>query len=96
MMPIYDFECERCGKTFEGVCRISERCSQRCPDCGGKGKVIITKVNQIDKGYPFIHEDLTPDGPVEVKSRKHYKELCKKYGVYAPHIFGQGYNIGEI
>ncbi len=49
----------------------------------------------VSKLYPFVNEDF--DGtPIEVKSKKHYMELCKQHGVYAVKEFGRGYNISEI
>lgn len=47
------------------------------------------------KLYPFVTEDFN-GLPVEVKSRSHYRELCRQHGVYAKHEFGHGYNISEI
>ena len=49
----------------------------------------------ISKIYPFVTEDF--DGkPTEVRSREHYRQLCKQHGVYAKHEFGIGHNISEI
>jgi putative FmdB family regulatory protein len=31
-MPIYDFECRKCGKTFEELVRLGE--TPACPECG--------------------------------------------------------------
>ena len=37
-MPEYEFECQRCKKTFTLILRISERgkTAVRCPACGGE------------------------------------------------------------
>jgi len=32
-MPIYEFRCPACDRTFEKLCRMSET-EQPCPDCG--------------------------------------------------------------
>ncbi|HEU4617489.1 MAG TPA: zinc ribbon domain-containing protein [Gammaproteobacteria bacterium] len=31
-MPIYDFKCRKCGKTFEDLVRLGE--TPNCPSCG--------------------------------------------------------------
>lgn len=35
-MPIYEFECKKCGKIFEYLCLKSEDNQTPCPSCGGK------------------------------------------------------------
>jgi len=37
-MPVYDYVCKDCKKTFERVLTLHEHDSQqlRCPQCGGK------------------------------------------------------------
>lgn len=32
-MPIYEFRCRSCGKTFEKLVRTSDETKLRCPDC---------------------------------------------------------------
>ena len=93
-MPLYDFKCLKCDKEFEYACRINDRETVKC-QCGGKTKQIITKFPGQDWFHPFISEDFTGE-PILVKSKGHYKELCKQHGVYAPHVFGKGWNISEI
>jgi putative FmdB family regulatory protein len=37
VMPVYQFRCKDCGKTFEVTCHLSERDEQAvCPDCGSR------------------------------------------------------------
>lgn len=94
-MPLYDFKCTTCQKAFEDFRPIADRFSAPCPYCnGGIGTFIMSSIRKSSI-YPFVTEDF--DGtPTEVKSRSHYRELCRKHGVYAKHEFGLGYNIGEI
>jgi putative FmdB family regulatory protein len=35
-MPIYEYRCEACGKTFEVLEYSVEDRPQECPDCGGR------------------------------------------------------------
>jgi putative FmdB family regulatory protein len=37
-MPIYEYECRKCGRRFQRlVMRQGEEKSLECPDCGGRG-----------------------------------------------------------
>lgn len=82
-MPLYDFECPKCKKTFEKFCCINDlECytiKQKCPICETQLKRLIGGIKK-DWFRPHINEDF--DGtPIEVTSKKHLKELCKKFGV---------------
>ena len=36
-MPIYEFECKKCHKTFEALLkRMDEKAKEPCPECGSK------------------------------------------------------------
>jgi len=79
-MPLYDFQCLKCKKKFEAFSRIDDRLGMKCK-CGGKTSVLLSTANK-DWFRKHINEDF--DGtPIEVKSKGHLKELCKKHGVYA-------------
>jgi putative FmdB family regulatory protein len=82
-MPLYDFECLTCGEVFENFCCLNELESltikQKCPHCKGKVKRLIGGMKK-DWFQVHINEDF--DGtPIEVTSKRHLKELCKKHGV---------------
>ncbi len=33
-MPIYEYECRRCGHDFETIQRFSDKPLRKCPECG--------------------------------------------------------------
>ena len=35
-MPIYEFECNKCKKSFEILMGFNEKAKPRCPECGSK------------------------------------------------------------
>ena len=35
-MPIYEYECKKCGENFEVLQNINEDPLTECPSCGGK------------------------------------------------------------
>jgi len=94
-MPLYEVKCNECGKEFEAFAKIADRQQIKCVHCNGHTTILISAPHR-DSRYPFWHEHLDPFKPILVKSRSHFKQLCKQYNVYAPHEFGQGYNISEI
>jgi len=93
-MPLYDVKCLKCGHVAEISVHIEDRDKAICMKCGGQTKSLISTPN-IHIFQPFIHEDFG-DKPVLVKSKRHYRQLCKEHGVYARNEFGEGYNISEI
>lgn len=78
-MPLYDLKCLTCGREFEEFSKIDKRLSVKCP-CGGGTKVLLgAKRDWFRAG---LWEDFT-DHPIEVTSKKHLRELCKRYEVQA-------------
>ena len=41
-MPTYEYECPGCGRRFEKFEGINARPSGLCPDCGAKGRRLIS------------------------------------------------------
>lgn len=41
-MPIYEYECTRCGKRSEVVQKVSESPLRKCKSCGGALKKILS------------------------------------------------------
>jgi putative FmdB family regulatory protein len=57
-MSRYDYECTKCGHTFELEQRISDRPRERCPKCRGKViRVISGGGGVILKGNGFYSTD---------------------------------------
>ena len=34
-MPLYEYECEKCGHRFEKIQKFSDKMVKKCPECGG-------------------------------------------------------------
>ena len=57
-MPTYDYECTKCGHSFELEQRITARPRERCPKCRGKViRVITGGGGVILKGTGFYATD---------------------------------------
>ncbi|MBI3406627.1 MAG: zinc ribbon domain-containing protein [Acidobacteria bacterium] len=37
-MPLYEYECAKCGKRFEKIEKVTAPVRQKCPKCGGKAE----------------------------------------------------------
>ena len=35
-MPLYEYECKKCGHRFEKIQKFSDRMVKKCPECGGE------------------------------------------------------------
>lgn len=57
-MPTYEYECQRCGHTFELFQSMKDKPRQRCPKCRGKVKRLFgTGAGIIFKGSGFYETD---------------------------------------
>jgi len=93
-MLMFDYKCNMCEHEFERLVRSENKDCTPCVKCGGETKRLPPRTKE-DWFKPFVSEDF--DGtPIEVRSKEHYKHLCKKHNLYAPHAFGRGFNISEI
>jgi putative FmdB family regulatory protein len=54
MMPIYEYQCEKCGYIFEEV-NINKvtKLSVECPHCDGISKKIMSSSAFVIKGYSY-------------------------------------------
>ena len=57
-MPTYEYECQRCGNSFERFQNITEDPVKRCPECRGKVRRLLgTGAGIIFKGSGFYGTD---------------------------------------
>src|SRR5437868_11988151 len=41
-MPIYEYQCKKCGHRFEKIQKFSDAPVKKCPDCGGKVEQLLS------------------------------------------------------
>jgi putative FmdB family regulatory protein len=41
-MPLYEYECEKCGHRFEKIQKFSDKMLKKCPECGGRIEQMIS------------------------------------------------------
>jgi len=56
-MPIYEYRCECCGKEFEEWQKFSDPPVQRCNDCGGVTRRLISQSSFVLKGTGWYATD---------------------------------------
>jgi putative FmdB family regulatory protein len=78
-MPLYDFECPVCHDEREVFLKLSEFKKRVSCLCGERMRLVIKKANK-DWFESFVSEDFNGK-PIEVTSKKRYRELCKEHGV---------------
>jgi putative FmdB family regulatory protein len=41
-MPLYEYECKKCGHRFEKIQKFSDKMVNKCPECGGQVEQMIS------------------------------------------------------
>lgn len=37
-MPLYEYQCEKCGRRFEKIEKVNDGARRKCPACGGRAE----------------------------------------------------------
>lgn len=73
-MPTYEYECEKCGNTFERFQNIKDEPIKKCPKCNGPVRRLIGPgAGVIFKGSGFYATDY--------RSESYKKEAKKEEGL---------------
>lgn len=56
-MPIYEYECLECEKTFEIMQKFSDEPLRICPECNGQLKKLISNTSFVLKGNGWYVTD---------------------------------------
>jgi putative FmdB family regulatory protein len=56
-MPIYEYECEKCGKTFEVIQKMSDKPLKKHEQCGGRLTKLISAAGFQFKGTGWYVTD---------------------------------------
>lgn len=41
-LPLYEYECEKCGERFEIIQKVDAKSTHKCPKCPGQGKRLLS------------------------------------------------------
>ena len=67
-MPLYEYQCQKCGERVEIIQRVSDKPYSHCPKCGGDMKKLISAPAIQFKGSGFYKTDYASSKPSESKS----------------------------
>jgi putative FmdB family regulatory protein len=62
-MPIYEYNCTRCGMQHEIMQKITDPPLKVCPECGGEMKKIISNTSFVLKGTGWYATDYASSKP---------------------------------
>ena len=41
-MPLYEYQCTKCGHRFEKIQKFSDKMIKKCPECGGRVEQLVS------------------------------------------------------
>jgi putative FmdB family regulatory protein len=80
-MPLYEYQCKKCGHRFEKIQKFSDRMVKKCPDCGGVVEQMISAPAVQFKGsgwYVTDYPKKSSGGASSDSSGKESKETKKE------------------
>lgn len=69
-MPLYEYECTRCGHRFELLQKVSDEPRKRCPECRGKVERLISAPAIRFKGTGWYVTDYSEKGKKKAEKEK--------------------------
>jgi putative FmdB family regulatory protein len=76
-MPIYEYECEKCGHRFEKIQKFSDAPPDTCPKCGGALHKMQSAPAFQFKGTGWYVTDYPKSGASETKDTKDTKKASE-------------------
>ena len=61
-MPLYEYECKKCGHRFEKILKFFDKPMKKCPDCGGAVEQLISAPTVQFKGAGWYVTDYAKKG----------------------------------
>ena len=85
-MPLYEYQCKKCGHRFEKIQKFSDPLVKKCPECGGAVEQTISAPAVQFKGSGWYvtdyarksHTSASSDGGSKEKDSKESKKDDKK------------------
>ena len=61
-MPLYEYQCKKCGHRFEKIQKFSDKPIKKCPDCGGSVEQLLSAPAVQFKGSGWYVTDYAKKG----------------------------------
>jgi putative FmdB family regulatory protein len=69
-MPIYEYQCENCGRRFEVMQRMTEPLLSTCGQCGGQVRRLISQTSFVLKGGGWYVTDYPSEARKKAMSQE--------------------------
>ena len=69
-MPLYEYQCTKCGHRFEQIQKFSDPPAKKCPECGGKVEQLLSAPAVQFKGSGWYVTDYARKGSSGGASKK--------------------------
>ena len=66
-MPLYEYQCQKCGHRFERIQLFSARMVKKCPECAGRVEQMISAPAVQFKGSGWYVTDYAKKGSAAAK-----------------------------
>ena len=77
-MPIYEYECNKCGHRFEVIQKVSDAPLKKCEKCKGKAERLISSPAIQFKGTGWYVTDYAKKGSSSPEPSKKTKKSSSK------------------
>jgi putative FmdB family regulatory protein len=61
-MPLYEYQCKKCGHRFEKILKFSDKPIKKCPECGGVVEQMVSAPAVQFKGSGWYVTDYAKKG----------------------------------
>src|SRR5215469_8307460 len=61
-MPLYEYQCKKCGHRFERIQKFSDPLVKKCPECGGRVEQLLSAPAVQFKGSGWYVTDYAGKG----------------------------------
>jgi putative FmdB family regulatory protein len=76
-MPLYEYQCDECGHTFEKIQKFSDPLEDTCPKCGGPVRKLMSSPAIQFKGSGFYITDYAKKDSASAKYDSGKSESAK-------------------
>jgi putative FmdB family regulatory protein len=76
-MPLYEYQCKKCGHLFEKIQKFSDKPIKKCPECGGPVEQTISAPAVQFKGSGWYVTDYARKSHAPASESKDSKETKK-------------------
>lgn len=77
-MPLYEYQCKKCGHRFEKIQKFSDPKVKKCPECGGAVEQVISAPAVQFKGSGWYVTDYARKSSAPASETKESKKEEKK------------------